>query len=174
MLMEQQGEGVPSEPPKLMDQVRGKLRVLHLAKRTEEAYVRWIVRFISFHRDRAGQWVHPENMSGTEVSEFLTHLAVVREVSASTQNQAFSALLFLYTKVLRIELKVDAVRAKTPRRLPTISHHSEPSLPTQLRSWLECTLESQPYAILSHSKFEPNSSLCLPFQPTLCARLFLT
>ena len=132
MLMEQLGEGVPSEPPKLMDRVRGKLRVLHLAKRTEEAYVRWIVRFISFHRDRAGQWVHPENMSGAEVSEFLTHLAVVREVSASTQNQAFSALLFLYTKVLRIELKVDAVRAKTPRRLPTISHHSESSLPTQL------------------------------------------
>lgn len=63
MQMEQLGEGVPSEPPKLMDRVRGKLRVLHLAKRTEEAYVRWIVRFISFHRDRAGRWVHPENMT---------------------------------------------------------------------------------------------------------------
>ena len=74
--MEQLGEGVPSEPPKLMDRVRGKLRVLHLVKRTEEAYVGWIVRFISVHRDRAGRWVHPENMSGAEVSEFPTHLAV--------------------------------------------------------------------------------------------------
>ena len=89
-----------SEPPKLMDRVRGKLRVLHLSKRTEEAYVGWIVRFISVHRDPAGRWVHLENMTGAEVSEFLTHLAVVREVSASTQNQSLSALLFLYTKVL--------------------------------------------------------------------------
>ena len=125
MVIEQLGEGGPSEQPKLMDRVRGKLRVLHLAKRTEEAYVGWIVRFISFHRDRAGRWVHPENMTGAEVSEFLTHLAVVRKVSASTQNQALSALLFLYTKVLAIDLKVDSVRAKTPRRLPTILSKDE-------------------------------------------------
>ena len=73
-----------SEPPKLMDRVRGKLRVLHLSKRTEEAYFGWIVWFISFHRDRAGRWVHPENMTGAEVSKFLTYLALDREVSAST------------------------------------------------------------------------------------------
>ena len=116
MLIEQLGEGGPNKPPKLMDRVRGKLRVLHLSKRTEKAYVGWIVRFISFHRDHAGRWVRPENMTGAEVSEFLTHLAVVREVSASTQNQAFSALLFLYTKVLGIDVKVDSVRAKRRSR----------------------------------------------------------
>ena len=67
-----------------MDRVRGKLRGQHLSKRTEEAYVGWIVRFISFHRDRAGRWVHPENMTGAEVRKFLTYLALDREVSAST------------------------------------------------------------------------------------------
>jgi hypothetical protein len=79
--------------PKLLDQVRNKLRVLHLAKRTEEAYLGWIVRFIEFHRQLNDSWIHPQAMGGPEVSQFLTHLAVERQVAASTQNQAFSALL---------------------------------------------------------------------------------
>jgi site-specific recombinase XerD len=112
-------------PPKLMDCVRNKMRVLHLSKRTEEAYVGWISRYIHFHRELRGEWVHPVNLGNGDVNEFLTHLAVDREVAASTQNQAFSALLFLYTRVLGKELKVDAVRAKTPQRLPTVLSKEE-------------------------------------------------
>jgi len=96
-----------------------------MAKRTEEAYLSWISRYIFFHRELREQWVHPESLDGNDVSSFLTHLAVDREVAASTQNQAFSALLFLYTKVLGKELKVDAVRAKTPQRLPTVLSKEE-------------------------------------------------
>jgi integron integrase len=103
-------------PPKLLDQVRAKLRLLHYAIRTEEAYVDWIRRFILFHHKR-----HPREMGATEVEAFLTHLAVEDRVAASTQNQALAALLFLYQKVLNIELPaVDAVRAKRPKRLPVV------------------------------------------------------
>ncbi|MEQ1829893.1 MAG: integron integrase [Pirellula sp.] len=118
-------EGEGGKPLKLLDRVRNKLRVMHLSKRTEEAYVAWISRFIYFHRDLRGEWVHPERLDGNDVSNFLTHLAVDREVAASTQNQAFSALLFLFAKVLGKDLKVDAVRAKTPQRLPTVLSKEE-------------------------------------------------
>ena len=93
---------------KLLDQVRSKLRLLHYAKRTEEAYVDWIRRFILFHDKR-----HPDQMGVAEVEAFLTSLAVEGNVAASTQNQTLSALQFLYGKVLEIELgPVDAVRAR--------------------------------------------------------------
>ena len=121
----QLNEGNGEKPPTLLDRVRNKMRVRHMSKRTEEAYVNWISRYIYFHRDLQGDWVHPENLDGNDVSIFLTHLAVDREVAASTQNQAFSALLFLYTKVLNRDLKVDAVRAKTPQRLPTVLSKEE-------------------------------------------------
>ena len=97
--------------------VRDLMRVKHLSYRTEEAYLGWIRRFILFHDKR-----HPKDMGATEVQAFLTHLAVVGNVAASTQNQAFAALLFLYREVLQTSLgKIeDVVRAKLPKRLPDV------------------------------------------------------
>ncbi len=106
--------------PKLLDQVRNKARLLHLARRTEKAYLQWIERFLRFHHDRDGQWRHPSEMHNEEINIFLTYLAVDRHVAASTQNQAFSALLFLFQKVLELDITIDAVRAKHPQRLPTV------------------------------------------------------
>lgn len=104
------------EQPKLMDQVRNAMRVAHYAKRTEEAYTEWIKRFIFFHNKR-----HPAEMGVREIEAFLTHLAVEGNVTASTQNQAFSALLLLYRQVLKIELpRIDALRAPESERLPVV------------------------------------------------------
>ncbi len=111
--------------PRLIDQVRGKMRMLHLAKRTEEAYVGWILDFLKFAKNQAGQWVHPENLGDAEIEAYLTYLAVDRKVAASTQNQALSALLFLYEKVLKKPFRVDAVRAKPSQRLPVVLTPSE-------------------------------------------------
>ena len=103
-------------PKKLLDQVRDALRLKHYAYRTEQAYVAWIKRYILFYDKR-----HPAEMGTAEVEAFLTHLAVKEHVAASTQNQALSALLFLYREVLHQELgPVDALRAKRPKRLPTV------------------------------------------------------
>ncbi|WP_097654022.1 integron integrase [Candidatus Chloroploca asiatica] len=109
-------------PPKLLDQVRAALRRKHYALRTEEAYVGWIRRFILFHGTR-----HPRELGATEVSAFLTHLAVEREVAASTQNQALSALLFLYREVLLQPLREDLTitYAKRPTYLPTVLSREE-------------------------------------------------
>lgn len=105
-----------NQPPKLLDQLAAKTRLLHYSKRTEAAYVDWAKRFILFHNKR-----HPREMGAAEIEAFLTHLAVERNVAASTQNQAFAAILFLYQKVLEIELPtIDALRAKRPERLPVV------------------------------------------------------
>jgi len=106
----------PLKPVKLLDRVRAKTRLLHDSKRTEEAYVGWLTKFIVFHGKR-----HPETMGAAEIEAFLNHLATVRHVAASTQNQAFSAILFLYQQVLEIELPtISALRAKRPERLPVV------------------------------------------------------
>jgi len=76
-------------PKKLLDQVREVIRVKHYSIRTEQAYIDWIRRYILFHGKQ-----HPKDMSSAEIEAFLTHLAVVQQVASSTQNQAFSALLF--------------------------------------------------------------------------------
>jgi integron integrase len=104
-------------PKKLLDQVRDALRVKHYAYRTEESYVQWIRRYILFHNKR-----HPKDMAEPEVQAFLTHLAVDNNVAASTQNQALSALLFLYRHILNQPLSdsIDAVRARQSRHLPTV------------------------------------------------------
>ena len=104
-------------PPRLLDQIRHRTRVLHYSLRTEAAYVDWARRFILFHGKR-----HPRDMGAAEVAAFLTHLAVERHVSASTQNQAKAALLFLYGQVLGLDLPWlnDVVAAKVPRRLPVV------------------------------------------------------
>jgi integron integrase len=109
-------------PPRLLDRVRSAIRTRHYSRRTERAYVGWIRRFILFHNKR-----HPADMGGPEVTRFLTHLAVDEHVSASTQNQALSAVLFLYRDVLRVELPwLDGVvRAKRPAHLPAVLTRDE-------------------------------------------------
>ena len=111
-----------TNPPKLLDQVRDKLRVKHYSIRTEQTYVEWIKRYIFFHGKR-----HPQEMGAHEVEAFLTHLAVAGKVAASTQNQAKSALLYLYREVLEVELPwLDNVtQAKAPKRLPVVLTVSE-------------------------------------------------
>jgi len=108
-----------TEPPpsKLLDRVRDQVRAKHYSDRTEEIYVEWIRRFISFHNKR-----HPSEMDGDAVNAFLTHLAVNENVAASTQNQALCAILFLYREVLQQELNLnlEAVRAKRHHCLPTV------------------------------------------------------
>lgn len=108
--------------PKLLDQLREQIRVRHYSIRTEDVYVKWVRDFVRFHGLR-----HPSEMGAAEVEQFLSHLAVRRQVSASTQNQALSALLFLYKHVLRIELPWldDVVRAKRPERLPVVLTREE-------------------------------------------------
>lgn len=110
-----------TQPPKLLDRVRTKLRLQHTSIRTEEAYVSWIERFIRFHKMK-----HPNTMGVAEIEAFLNDLAVNRHVSASTKNQAFSALLYLYQQVLEMELpRVDALRARRPERIPVVLSQSE-------------------------------------------------
>ena len=104
-------------PPKLLDRLRDACRVRHYSIRTEDAYHDWCRRFILFHGKR-----HPLEMAAAEINAFLTHLAVERQVAASTQNQAFSAILFLYRNVLAVEPGViaGAIRAQRPKRLPVV------------------------------------------------------
>lgn len=108
---------VAAKSPRLIDQVPAVIRVHGYSRRTEKAYVGWIRRYVRFHRMR-----HPIELGEAEVSAFLTHLAVERKVSASTQNQALSALLFRYRKVLKIELGWldDLVHARRPEWLPVV------------------------------------------------------
>lgn len=111
---------------KLLDRMRRKSRFLHYSKRTEEVYVRWAYRFLVFHRDlNGGTWMHPDEMKDSDIEAFLTALAVDKSVAASTQNQALSALLFLFNKVLDRELTIDIVRAKRPERLPVVLSRKE-------------------------------------------------
>ena len=109
-------------PPKLLDRVRDAVRTRHYSRRTEDAYVGWIRRYIVFHRK-----THPAQMGASDISQFLTWLAVDRRVSASTQNQALSALLFLYKQVLALEIGSvpPVVRARTPERLPVVLSRDE-------------------------------------------------
>jgi len=107
---------------KLLNQVRTTLRLKHYSIRTEESYIVWIKRYILFHGKR-----HPRELGPAEIETFLTHLALNLHVAASTQNQAFSALLFLYREVLRLEIAfpIHAVRAKRPKYLPTVLTRTE-------------------------------------------------
>lgn len=108
--------------PRLLEQVRERIRLKHYSLRTEEAYLGWIRRFILFHEMR-----HPAEMGKREVEAFLSHLAVERDVAAATQGQALSAILFLYQEVLALPIAWldDVVRAKRPQRLPTVLTQQE-------------------------------------------------
>jgi integron integrase len=121
---------LPVKPPKLLDQMRQKIRVLHYSLRTEKTYVDWVRRFILFHGKR-----HPAQMGGPEVEAFLSYLAVERKVSASTQNQAKSAILFLYKEVLKQNLPWldEVVSAKRGDRLPVVL------TPSEVRSLIQAT-----------------------------------
>ena len=103
--------------PRLLDRVRDSIRVRHYSLRTGQTYIQWIRRFILFHQKR-----HPDEMGKVEIEAFLTYLAVNRKVAASTQNQALSAILFLYQKVLdhKLDWLDNVIRAKRPKRLPVV------------------------------------------------------
>jgi integron integrase len=113
---------LPPAGPRLLDRLRSEIRTRHYSIRTESAYVGWVRRFILFHNKR-----HPQDMGAAEVGAFLSHLATERNVAATTQNQAKSALLFLYSQVLKQELPwLDEVTtARTQRKLPVVLTSSE-------------------------------------------------
>jgi integron integrase len=111
---------------KLLDQVKTKIKFLHYSETTEKTYTYWIRQYILFHRKK-----HPKDMGKIEIEEYLSYLATHRKVSATTQNQAFNALLFLYNQVLQISLKdenINALRAKQRVHLPTVLSTKEVKL----------------------------------------------
>ncbi len=110
------------QKPKLLDQVHQAIRTRHYSPRTEESHVHWIKRFIFFHNKR-----YPIEMGEAEIGRFLSSLATDSHVSASTQNQALNAILFLYREVLRKEIGYinGVVRAKRPHRLPVVLTRQE-------------------------------------------------
>lgn len=116
------GAARASKKPKLLDQLREALRSRHYSRRTEQTYCHWVKRFIFFHNVR-----HPAEMAEPEINAFLTHLAVKDRVAASTQNQALSALLFLYRHVLEREIGDlgEVIRARKPKRLPVVMTREE-------------------------------------------------
>ena len=111
-----------SAKPRLLDQVREALRLRHYSYRTEQQYVGWIRRFILFHGRH-----HPAELGGVHVESFLSHLAIERHVAAATQAQALAALLFLYKRVLNVDLPWlgSVVRASRPKRLPVVLSREE-------------------------------------------------
>lgn len=136
-------EGINSAPakaPRLLDLVRDAIRRRHYSPRTEETYIHWIKRFIYFHGK-----CHPGQMGEAEVTAFLNHLARDREVAAATQNQALSAILFLYKEALEQPLAwlEGLERAKRPVRMPSVLSRAEAQrLLAQLRGvrWLMASL----------------------------------
>lgn len=123
----------PSNPPpkKLLEQVRDALRTKHYSYRTEQTYIDWIKRYILFHKKR-----HPKDLGVEEIRTFIAHLAVDRHVAASTQNQALSAILFLYRMVLQqeINLSPDLINPSRPKRVPVVlTHHEAMSVISALR-----------------------------------------
>lgn len=111
-----------SKPKKLLEQVSEALRTKHYAYRTEQTYVDWIKRYILFHKKR-----HPNEMGSEQIREFIAYLATERKVATSTQNQALSAILFLYRTVLQKEiiLPPELINPSRPKRLPTVLTHAE-------------------------------------------------
>ena len=111
-----------NHPPKLLDQVRQRIRFLHYSRKTEQAYIQWIRRYILFHDKR-----HPKEMGAEEISSFLNYLANRENVSASTQNQALTAIIFLYKQILDIDVGQlpEFQYARKPKRLPVVLSQEE-------------------------------------------------
>jgi integron integrase len=130
----------------LLDQVRQLLRVRHYSYRTEQCYVAWIEQYLRFAKGD-GPWRHPRELGAGDVERFLSHLALARHVSASTQNQALNALVFLYRAVLQMDLgDFNAVRAVRRQRLPTVLSAGEVG---QLLEGLEALSKQEPYALMA-------------------------
>jgi integron integrase len=113
----------PAKPAKLLDQFREQIRLKQYSPRTEKTYIHWVRQYILFHNKR-----HPRELGVPEINQFITHLVVQRKASASTQNQALSAILLLYRNLLRIELDETAlnfVRPKKGKRVPTVLSKAE-------------------------------------------------
>jgi len=119
--LQSQADGT-GQPPKLLDQMRESMRVRHYRARTEETYCQWVRRYILFHQKR-----HPADMGEREINAFLTHLAVKDKVSASTQNQALSAILYLYRQVIGRDVGDlgEVIRARKQKRLPVVMTREE-------------------------------------------------
>lgn len=117
---------VPNPKARLREQLHEVCRFKHMSPRTEESYWGWMRRFLIFHK-QGEQWRHPKELGGPEVQRFLSHLATVRKVAASTQNQALNALVFVYQEVLgqSFELGGQFERARRPRRLPVVLTRAE-------------------------------------------------
>jgi integron integrase len=115
-------EKMDAKPKKLLDQVRETIRAKHYSYRTEQTYVEWIKRFVFFHQKR-----HPKDMGPEEIQAYITYLANERKVASSTQNQALSAIMFLYKYVLQKEIALpsDIIHPNRPERLPTVLSHQE-------------------------------------------------
>jgi len=117
---------LPNPKARLKDQFHEVARFKHLSLRTETAYWEWVVRYLKFHKARAGDWQHPRDLGSKGVTPFLTYLATERDVSVSTQNQALNALLFLYREVLSTSLVAgDFVRVRRPPAVPTVLTQEE-------------------------------------------------
>lgn len=111
---------------KLEDKLRGVLRLKQYSPRTEETYIQWHKRYVLFQAQASGMMRHPAEMGTEEVAAFLTNLAVNKNLTASSQNQALNALVFLYREVLKMELEgLDEVRAKRSKYLPVVLTHEE-------------------------------------------------
>ncbi|BCE00922.1 site-specific integrase [Marinicellulosiphila megalodicopiae] len=112
---------IPEKPIKLMDQFRFFIRAKNYALKTEKTYCYWVVSFIRFHKLR-----HPKEMGANEIDQYLSHLAVNEHVSINTQKTALNALIFLFTKYLKIKIeKLDFRYSKQTVRLPTVFSHNE-------------------------------------------------
>ena len=118
---------LPNPKLKLLEQVREVCRLKHYSLRTEQAYAAWVRRFVVHVKNHSGGWRHPRELGAVEVKEFLTHLAVAEKVSASTQNHALNALVFLYREVVGQSLGelADTVRAVRPKHLPVVLTRDE-------------------------------------------------
>ena len=113
----------PGRQKKFLEQALDIMWCKHYSRRTEKSYINWMYRYILFHHKR-----HPKEMGIQEIEAFLTHLAVQEKVSASTQNQAFNAILFLYRKVLGISLEdknISAIRAARKKNIPVVLTREE-------------------------------------------------
>ncbi len=117
-----QAFAMAAQKPRLTDQVRDALRRKHYSYRTEKTYLHWIRRFIYFHHKR-----HPRDVAEPEIAAFLTHVAVARRVSASTQNQALNAILFLYKQVLQREIGLVLLASQDIRTIQELLGHRDVS-----------------------------------------------
>jgi len=165
---------IQQKKPKLLDQVRPVLRTKHYSLRTEESYVNWIKQFIFYHDKK-----HPLHLVEVEINHFLTHLAVQKKVSASTQNQALCAIVFLYKHVLRKEPGDfgPLIWAKKSKRLPVVFSNEEVSaIFNQLHRthWIMAMLlyGSGIEIIGDQRPWEPNTKR-IPLHKSCCIKMFL-